>query len=109
MPTFWLLSMYMAAVELVAKPSLFAAGRYMPLTAAVEEVTVTEDAEATPSVGVTKVGEVVIATLPEPLTVYSPSVPALSYSTLVVVPLAMALVPTVRLAAGAAQVPSPRQ
>jgi hypothetical protein len=45
---------------------------------------------------VVNTGEVVMATLPVPLTVYSPSTPALLKSTLVSVPEVMAVVPTVR-------------
>jgi hypothetical protein len=52
-------------------------------------------AVAAPSVGVVNTGEVVIATLPEPLTVYSPTTPALSYKTFVVVPEVITVVPIV--------------
>lgn len=69
-------------------------------------------ADGVPSAGVVNVGDVVIATLPDPDTVYSPTTPALLYSTRVVVPLVIADEPIVNPAAatlGAAQVPSPRQ
>ena len=51
-------------------------------------------------------------TLPEPLTAYSPSTPALLNSIFVVVPLRTVVVPTViddAAAMGEAHVPSPRQ
>ena len=53
------------------------------------------EAVAAPSVGVVKVGLVVIATLPVPLIEYSPSTPALLNSTLPLVPLVMFVLPTV--------------
>jgi hypothetical protein len=53
-------------------------------------------AEGVPRLGVVKTGEVVIATLPVPLTVYSPSTPALLKSTFVSVPDVIAVVPTTR-------------
>lgn len=65
-----------------------------------------------PKAGVVNDGLVVMATLPVPLMAYSPSVPALSYRTRVVVPPVTVVVPTPILtaaAAGVAHVPSPRQ
>lgn len=56
-------------------------------------------ADATPSVGVVNDGDVVMATLPDPLIVYSPSTPALSYRTLVLEPEVIVDVPTVNPAA----------
>lgn len=53
-------------------------------------------AVATPSVGVVKAGEVVIATFPEPEIVYSPRTPELSNNTLVFAPEAIVVEPTVR-------------
>ena len=48
-----------------------------------------------PKIGVVNVGEVVMATLPVPLTKYSPRVPELSYNTLPLVPEPIEVVPTV--------------
>lgn len=64
-----------------------------------------------PKFGVVNAGDVVMATLPEPDIVYSPSTPLLLNSTRVLVPLVMVVEPMVSPppAAGAAHVPSPRQ
>jgi len=68
--------------------------------------------EGVPNAGVVKLGDVVMATLPDPEIVYSPRTPALSKRTLVVAPPVIGVVPMVRLSAvpeGVAQDPSPRQ
>ncbi len=55
-------------------------------------------AKAAPNVGVTNVGEVVKATEPVPLLVYSPTTPALLNMTFPVEPPVIVLVPTIRFA-----------
>ena len=76
-------------------PTVSAVGRYTPVLVSLVKDSDGADSVPSPIVGVVKLGEVVIATLPVPLIAYSPSTPALSKSTRVVVPDVMAVVPTV--------------
>ncbi len=64
-----------------------------PQGSAVALVSVRDD--GVPRAGVVNVGDVVIATLPDPDMVYSPSTPALSNKIRVVVPPPITVVPTV--------------
>src|SRR6202043_3388739 len=76
---------------------LFAMVSVAAVAGAVSATLLIEVAEATPRVGVVKVGPAAIATtVPVPVIVYSPSVPALLNSIAVLVPLVIVVVPTVR-------------
>ena len=102
-----LLNAVMLAEEAFVPP--LATGR-APVTPAVNGrpvAFVSTAADGVPKAGVVNVGDVVMATLPEPDIEYSPSTPLLSYSTFVFPPLVMAVLAIVKV--GAAHVLSPRR
>jgi len=69
--------------------------RVEPVAGVVKATLLTVVADATPKAGVVNAGDVVIATSPDPETVYSPKTPELSYNILVFVPPEIVVVPTI--------------